>query len=131
MAWYRLPLLWLRSLLAFAGAVAAIWAGNVAGGELAAALDLPRGGTGRLAWDLAWLTLAGITAFALLTRLAPRWPRAHAWLLLALMVAAMAWATQGMAGEFPAWFTLGAWLSLALQYAVGAEALGPRARRPS
>lgn len=126
MAWFRLASGVLRSLLGFAGAALALWAGTAAGGWLAASLPLRAGGDARLAWDLAWLALGGVVAFALVSRAAPCRPRAHAIVLLLLLLGAALWAVVNLGQDFPAWFNAAVLASVPLQYGLGAEAYGIR-----
>jgi len=97
----------LISLLALILAAVAFLALNWSGGELAARLRLPPGGTPRLAWDLAWTVAAAALALWIVARWAPVAARAQAaltWLALAAMAV---WAVANLGGEFPLWFDAG------------------------
>lgn len=116
-----LRLAWLgsRSLFALAVAAAVLVAGTWGSGVLAGWLDLPAGGHGRLAWDLAGLAVAGGAGLALLAWLAPAAPRAHVGVALVLLLALGLWAVTTLGAEFPAWFRTGVIVSLPLQAWVG------------
>ncbi|ALN60783.1 hypothetical protein GLE_5442 [Lysobacter enzymogenes] len=104
----------LGSLLLLALAATAFVATNWSGGELAAALGLPRGGAPRLGWDLAWTVAAGALALWIVARWAPVAARAQvalAWLALAAMAV---WAVANLGGEFPLWFCDGLLAALPL-----------------
>lgn len=104
----------LISLLAPILAAVAFLALNWSGGELAARLRLPPGGTARLAWDLAWTIAAAALALWIVARWAPVAARAQAalaWLALAAMAV---WAVANLGGEFPLWFCVGLLAALPL-----------------
>lgn len=101
---------------------------NLAGGELAAALGLPRGGAGRLAWDLGFLALASAAATALVVAGARAAPATHGLAFGAMLTALAGWAAWQAGADFPAWFVAGAVLVQPPAAWAGA-ALGLRARR--
>lgn len=105
----------LRSLLAVVLALAALVLANFAGGQLAAWLRLPDGGTARLAWDLAWLHAACWLALWLLLRLPSVAPRAHALVGAGALFGVALWAAWEMGGDFPVWFVAGVLLAAPLQ----------------
>ena len=72
----------LRSALGLVLAIAAIPVVNLAGGELAGVLALPRGGDARLAYDLLWVFLAGVVGSVLMVGVAAVSKTAHAWACL-------------------------------------------------
>lgn len=90
--------------LVLALSVGALFGLNLIGGALAPWLGLARGGTVRLAWDLAWLLLSCGFALWLVARWAPAARRTLAWGLWALISAAAIWAVLELGGDFPAWF---------------------------
>lgn len=95
------------STLVVCFAIATLAALNLLGGWLAPWLGLARGGTWRLAWDLAWLaTSCGVALWAV-ARWAPAARRALAWLLWLLLSAAAVWAVVNLGGDFPGWFRAG------------------------
>lgn len=108
----------LRSVVALALAILAIPAVNLAGGELATRLALPPGGDARLAYDLAWIFLAGVVGTVLMVGVAAVAKTAHAWVLFALYLALALYATA-MAWDFPRWFILACLLTLPLQVWLG------------
>lgn len=102
----------LRSVAAVGLAVTCLVAIPWGSGVLAGGLSLPAGGEPRLAWDLAVVFLAGTVAFAVLTRLAPTAPGAHAVAGFVLLAGITGWAAWSMGQDFPAWFTGGLLLAL-------------------
>ncbi|KFL37256.1 hypothetical protein N788_10475 [Arenimonas donghaensis DSM 18148 = HO3-R19] len=118
----------MRSCLALVLAVAVVPALNLAGSWLAAALQLPPGGTGRLAWDLGWLAASGIAMVATATALATRHHAAHAGLAGLLLGLGLGWAVASVGGDFPVWFTALALLTLPLQVGLGWWLGAPRHR---
>lgn len=117
----------LQSLGVALAAMACVPAINLLGGTLAEALLLPRGGTGRLAWDLGALLLSVFMAVWLPARWARLWPRVLAVMQAGLCTAAVAWAAWSLASDFPRWFVAGALLGTPAMAAI-AMTLG--ARRP-
>lgn len=119
----------LRSLLALALAGAAFVLANAVGGELGDRLSLSGDAT-RLAWDLAWVFVAGIAAAWLVARLAPCAPGQHvlAWCVLLLGVAA--YAVLRIGDGWPWWFDAGLLAGAPLQAWLGARlAVSARSRR--
>ena len=114
-----IALLALRSLLALALAGAVFALGNWAGGALGDRLPLPGGA--RLAWDLAWVFVAGIVAASAVAKAAPRAPRLHvlAWCLLLMGVGACA--VLRMGEDWPWWFRAGIVAGTPLQGWLGAR----------
>ena len=110
----------LRSLLAMAMAVAVMVLANHAGGTLADWSGFPAGNDGRLAWDLGCFFLAGVFATAVLARLAPRAPRAHALAFGALLLVVIVLGVARLGGDWPRWFSAGLLLGLPLQLWLGA-----------
>ncbi|HEU0152220.1 MAG TPA: hypothetical protein VFQ84_02615 [Arenimonas sp.] len=110
------------SLLLVAAALASVPAINWIGGELAAALRLPPGGTPRLAWDLGWLLLSAWVAVFSVARWSPLWPRGLALALGGLLFAASVWAAWNMGGDFPGWFVTGVLVGTALAATWGLHA---------
>ena len=104
----------------------AVVAGNAGGGAL---LDLAglRGGTPRLAADLAVLALASLAGVLGLLRAAGWAPRAHAVAAGGALTALAGWAAWTMGADFPAWFTAGVLAAQPLA-AWAAWRLGARAR---
>jgi hypothetical protein len=86
---------------------------NQLGGWLAQALALPRGGDGRLAWDLAWVAVSCAAALWTVARWAPAGKRALTLLVWALLAGGLAWGDTQLGAEFPTWFRAGLWLMLA------------------
>lgn len=86
---------------------------NQLGGWLAQALALPRGGDGRLAWDLAWVAVSCAAALWMIARWAPAAKRALSLLAWALLAGAVAWGDTQLGSDFPTWFRAGLWLMLA------------------
>lgn len=115
MSFKRCVWLTLGSLLAMSAAVFALVAINLVGGTLAAWLGFPPGGTGRLAWDLAWAIAGGTAAIATATYCAPAAPRRHALICFAALSIAAVYAVMQLGGDFPPWFCAGLLLSLPLQ----------------
>lgn len=113
------PSVVLRSLLALALAIVAVPLVNLAGGELAALLQLPPGGDARLAYDLLWVCLAGVAGSALMVGVAAVAKTAHAWALFALYLALDLYVTVVAWDDFPRWFTLACLLTLPLQVWLG------------
>jgi len=109
----------LRSAVALALAILAIPLVNLAGGELATRLALPPGGDARLAYDLAWVFLAGLVGTVLMVGVAAVAKTAHAWALSALYLALDLYATVVAWDDFPRWFTLSCLLTLPLQVWLG------------
>lgn len=98
----------LRSLLALVLAIAAIPAVNLAGAWLSdRLLGLPPGGDLRLAVDLFWVFMAGVTGTWLMVRAAAVAKGAHACALFAVYLAADLHGAFTMAGEYPWWFVTG------------------------
>lgn len=98
----------LRSLLALGLAIAAIPAVNAAGAWLSNdVFGLPAGGTRRLAVDLFWICMAGLTGTWLMVRTAAVAKTAHAWVLFAIYLAADMYGVITMWDALPHWFTLG------------------------
>lgn len=116
----RGPSLALRSLLAMTQAFAAVALVNLGGGELADATGFPQAGQARLAWDLGWVFLAGMSAAWLVAKLAPCAPRMHAFAFFALMLAVAVWAVIRIDGGWPRWFSAGLLLAVPLQVGLGA-----------
>lgn len=98
---------------------------NLAGGALATLLNLPPGGDARLAYDLLWVMLAGISSSALMVGVAAVAKTAHAWMFFALYLALAVYVAVTAWDDFPRWFTLGCLLTLPLQVWLGAR-LGVR-----
>ena len=92
---------------------------NLAGGELADLLRLPRGGDARLAYDLLWVFLAGVAGSTLMVGVAAVAKTAHAWGLFALYLALGLYVTVMAWDDFPRWFTLACLLTLPLQVWLG------------
>ena len=113
------PSVVLRSLLALALAIVAVPLVNLAGGELAALLQLPPGGDARLAYDLLWVCLAGVAGSALMVGVAAVAKTAHAWALFVLYLALDLYVTVVAWDDFPRWFTLACLLTLPLQMWLG------------
>lgn len=113
------PSVVLRSLLALALAIVAVPLVNLAGGELAALLQLPPGGDARLAYDLLWVFLAGVAGSALMVGVAAVAKTAHAWALFVLYLALDLYVTVVAWDDFPRWFTLACLLTLPLQVWLG------------
>jgi len=109
----------LRSVLALALAVVAVPLVNLAGGELASRLGLPRGGDARLAYDLVWVFLAGLVGSVLMVGVAAVAKTAHAWALFALYLALDLYVTVMAWDDFPRWFTLACLLTLPAQVWLG------------
>ena len=109
----------LRSVLALALAAVAVPLVNLAGGELADLLQLPRGGDARLAYDLLWVFLAGVAGSTLMVAVAAVAKTAHAWVLFALYLALGLYVTVMAWDDFPRWFTLVCLLTLPLQVWLG------------
>ena len=109
----------LRSAAALALALAAIPVVNLAGGELAALLDQPRGGDARLGYDLLWVFLAGLMGAALMVRVAAVAKTAHAWAIFAIYLVLDVSVTVAAWNDFPRWFTLACLLTLPLQVWLG------------
>lgn len=109
----------LRSVRALALAAVAVPLVNLAGGELADLLRLPRGGDARLAYDLLWVFLAGATGSTLMVGVAAVAKTAHAWGLFALYLALGLYVTVMAWDDFPRWFTLACLLTLPLQVWLG------------
>jgi hypothetical protein len=86
---------------------------NQLGGWLAQALGLPRGGDGRLAWDLAWVAISCAAALWTIARWAPAAKRALSLVVWALLAGALAWGDEQLGAHFPTWFRAGLWLLLA------------------
>lgn len=123
-------LLALRSSLAMALAFVVVVVVNQGGGELAELAGFPGGGEARLAWDLAWVFIAGALAAWTVARLAPRAPRMHAIAWLALMLAVAAYAVVQLGDDWPRWFSIGVLLGPPLQAWLGVRwALRGRRRR--
>ena len=118
----------LRSVVALALAIFAIPMVNLAGGEFATRLALPPGGDARLAYDLAWVFLAGIAGSALMVGVAAVAKTAHAWAIFALYLALDAYVTVMAWDDFPRWFTLACVLTLPLQVWLGWWLAGGRKR---
>jgi hypothetical protein len=116
----RVSLLVLRSLLAMTLAFVVVVLVNLAGGELADATGFPQAGEARLAWDLAWVFLAGMFAAWLVVKLAPCAPRRHAVAFFALMLAVAVLAVIRIDGDWPRWFSTGILLAVPLQVGLGA-----------
>jgi len=110
----------LRSLLAIALACVVEVLINQGGGELADRAGFPWGGERRLAWDLAWVFIAGVLAAWVVTRLAPRAPRVHAAVFFVLMLVVAVAAVVQLGSDWPGWFSAGILLTLPLQVALGA-----------
>lgn len=110
----RGPSLALRSLLAMTLAFVVVVLVNLAGGELADATGFPEGGEARLAWDLTWVFLAGMSAAWLAVKLAPCAPRMHAVAFFALMLAVAVLAVIRIDGGWPRWFSVGILLAVPL-----------------
>lgn len=115
MSFKRSAWLILGSLLAIGAAVFALVSVNFIGGTLAPWLGFPSGGTGRLAWDLAWAIAGGTAAIATATYCAPAAPRRHALVCFAALLIAAVYAVAQLGGDFPPWFCAGLLLSLPLQ----------------
>ncbi|KRB08634.1 hypothetical protein [Lysobacter sp. Root690] len=115
MSFKRFAWLILGSLLAMSAAVVALVSVNLIGGTLASWLGFPPGGTGRLAWDLAWAIAGGTAAIATATYCAPAAPRRHALVCFAALSIAAVYAVAQLGGDFPSWFCAGLLLSLPLQ----------------
>lgn len=113
------PSVVLRSLLALALAIVAVPLVNLAGGELAALLQLPPGGDARLAYDLLWVCLAGVAGSALMVGVAAVAKTAHAWALFVLYLALDLYVTVVAWDDFPRWFTLACLLTLPVQVWLG------------
>lgn len=111
----------LRSLLAMVMACVVIVLVNQAGGGFADATRFPNGGEARLAWDLAWVFIAGVLAAWLVVKLAPHAPRAHAAVFFALMLVIGVPAVMQLGGDWPRWFSTGIVLTLPLQVWLGAR----------
>lgn len=109
----------LRSVLALALAIIAIPLVNLAGGEWAAAMDLPLRGDARLAYDLVWVFLAGLVGSALMVGVAAVAKAAHAWAIFVLYLALDAYVTMIAWHDFPRWFSLACLLTLPLQVWLG------------
>lgn len=116
----KLFLLALRSLLTMTLAFVVVVLVNLAGGGLADASGFPEGGEARLAWDLAWVFLAGMFAAWLVVKLAPCAPRMHAVAFFALMLAVAVLAVIRIDGDWPRWFSAGILLAVPLQVGLGA-----------
>lgn len=115
MSFKRFAWLILGSLLTMSAAVVALVSVNLIGGTLASWLGFPPGGTGRLAWDLAWAIAGGTAAIATATYCAPAAPRRHALVCFAALSIAAVYAVAQLGGDFPPWFCAGLLLSLPLQ----------------
>jgi hypothetical protein len=111
----------LRSLLAMALAWAMFCLANIAGSGLATLAGFPSGGGGRLAWDLAWVIVAGVLAAAVAAALAPRAPRVHVLALFAMLLAIAVLAVARLGGDWPWWFSAGIVATLPLQAWLGAR----------
>lgn len=109
----------LRSALGLVLAIAAIPVVNLAGGELAGVLALPRGGDARLAYDLLWVFLAGVVGSVLMVGVAAVSKTAHAWAIFVLYLGLDLYVTVMAWDDFPRWFTLGCLLTLPLQVWLG------------
>lgn len=140
MSFKRFAWLTFGSLLAMSAAMFALVAINLIGGTLAPWLGFPPGGTGRLAWDLAWTIAGGIAAIATATYCAPAAPRRHALICFVALLIAAVYAVTQLGGDFPPWFCIGLLLSLPPQGWLGAKwalklknqtLLPARARHPS
>ena len=109
----------LRSVAAWVLSLYALPLVNQIGGELAPVFGLSRGGDARLAYDLLWVGIAGVTGSMLMVRIAAVAKTAHAWgflavyLALGLVLTGLAW------DDFPRWFTLACVLTLPLQVWLG------------
>jgi len=110
----------MRSLLAMALGFVVVVLVNQGGGELADLAGFPWGGERRLAWDLAWVFIAGVLAAWVVTRLAPGASRAHAAVFFMLMLVVAAVAVMQLGGDWPRWFSAGILLTLPLQMWLGA-----------
>lgn len=110
----------LHSLLALTLAFVVVVLVNLGGGELADATGFPKGGKARLAWDLAWVFIAGVFAAWLVVKLAPRVPRVHGAVFFSLMLAVAAFAVVQFGGDWPRWFSAGILLAVPLQVGLGA-----------
>lgn len=86
---------------------------NQLGSWMAQTLALPRGGDGRLAWDLAWVAVSCVAALWTIARWAPAAKRALTLMVWALLAGALAWGDTQLGADFPAWFRAGLWLLLA------------------
>lgn len=115
MSFKRFAWLILGSLLAMSAAVVALVSVNLIGGTLASWLGFPPGGTGRLAWDMAWAIAGGTAAIATATYCAPAAPRRHALVCFAALSIAAVYAVAQLGGDFPPWFCAGLLLSVPLQ----------------
>ena len=111
--------LMLRSVLALALAILAIPVVNLAGGELAGLLSLPRGGDARLGYDLLWVFLAGLAGSTLMVGVAAVAKTAHAWTIFAIYLGLDAYAAVLAWDDFPRWFTLACLLTLPAQVWLG------------
>ncbi|MDN5780462.1 MAG: hypothetical protein L0H23_00325 [Luteimonas sp.] len=111
----------LRSVLAMALAWAAFCLANVAGSGLATLAGFPSGGGRRLAWDLAWVIVAGALAAWVVAMLAPRAPRLHVLALFAMLLAIAVYAVVQLGGDWPWWFSAGVVATLPLQAWLGAR----------
>ena len=105
----------LQSLLLMLAAAATLVAVAWASGELATAMQWPRGVDARLRWDLGGVAVAGILAFAVLARWAPASPAGHVVAGLVLLAAVLTWAVAELGGDFPVWFSTILLLSLPVQ----------------
>ena len=109
----------LRSVVAFIAAFYAVPLVNQVGGELTPLLPLPRGSDARLAYDLVWVILAGITGSALMVSIAAVAKTAHAWVFFTLYMALGLVVTWLAWDDFPRWFTLACLLTLPVQVWLG------------
>jgi hypothetical protein len=118
MKWRRTAWRALRTLLAMLAAFAVVEVINMGGSRLGDVLEVP-GSEVRLAWDLAWVFIAGLLATFAVVLLAPAAPGAHAlaFFVLALVVDVVAVVLLGQ--DWPRWFSAGLLLSLPLQVWLG------------
>lgn len=119
MALKRAAWIALRSLLALVLAVATMVLANHAGGAFADLTGFPQGNASRLAWDLGCFFVAGAVATGVCAGLAPRAPRAHALVFIALLLVVIVLGVARLGSDWPRWFSAGLLLGLPLQAWLG------------
>lgn len=117
--WNSRPVLALRSLFAMALAWSAFCLANLAGSTLASLAGFPPGGEHRLAWDVAWVFVAGVLAAWTIAVSAPRAPRPHVLAFFAILLVIALLAVARLGGDWPWWFSTAAVATLPLQAWLG------------
>lgn len=119
---WRQTLGWtLRSLLAFAAAVAVVCAVNLGGSAVATLAGAPAGGSPRLAWDMICVMISMVLATAVLVRTALGAQRIHAFVFAALALLTEMLGVLQLGADWPLWFSSGIVLTLPLQVVAGAR----------